>query len=48
MTKMHEAYHRGSVTKVLDILNEIVEDGKLKGEITLVVAPCADLESTLN
>ncbi len=48
MTKLHEEYHRGPVTKVLEKINDIAEEGRLKGEITLVIAPCIDIERTLN
>ena len=45
LTKFHETHYRGTVKKVLDELQQIREDGKLKGEITLVIAPGEDKEA---
>jgi 16S rRNA (cytidine1402-2'-O)-methyltransferase len=43
LTKMHEEFHRGSVSSALRAFSAIAErDGKVRGEFTLVVGPLGE------
>ena len=39
LTKLHETHYRGEVSKLRAQLEEQAEGKKLKGEVTLVIAP---------
>ena len=39
LTKFHEAHFRGLISKVFDELELQNEDLKIKGEVTMVLAP---------
>lgn len=47
LTKMHETHFRGQVGKVLEEIMELTESARLKGELTLVVAPGTDVQSEM-
>lgn len=47
MTKMHEAQYRGHVSKLYSDLQEIHEGNKIKGEVTIVIAPAVGEDETL-
>lgn len=47
LTKMHESHHRGPVGKVLSLLREQSETQRLKGEVTLVIAPGVESDNFL-
>lgn len=42
LTKLHETHYRGPVGKVLEQIQEQTEGSKLKGEVTLLLAPGDD------
>ena len=42
LTKKFETHYRGPVSEVLKDLEEKVEGSKMKGEVTLIIAPCED------
>jgi 16S rRNA C1402 (ribose-2'-O) methylase RsmI len=44
LTKKFETHYRGPVAEVLKDLEDKVEGSKMKGEVTLVIAPCEDQE----
>lgn len=44
---MHESHHRGAVGKVLTVLREKTENQRLKGEVTIVIAPGVEAENFL-
>jgi 16S rRNA C1402 (ribose-2'-O) methylase RsmI len=44
LTKKFETHYRGPVGEVLKDLEDKVEGSKMKGEVTLVIAPCEDQE----
>ena len=39
LTKKYETHHRGTLTQVMEQLSEQTEGSRLKGEVTMVVAP---------
>lgn len=47
LTKLHETHYRGQVGKVLEQMTDLSEAKKLKGEVTLVIAPGTDLQMEL-
>lgn len=44
LTKKFETHYRGPVGEVRRDLEDKIEGSKMKGEVTLVVAPCEDQE----
>ena len=44
LTKMNETHYRGEVSKVRSEIEAKIEGSRLKGEVTIVVAPGADEE----
>ena len=45
LTKMHERHFRDTVTKVLSQLEEEAEGSRLRGEVTLVIAPFEEADT---
>ena len=45
LTKMHEAHYSGTVTQVFDDLQKAHEDKRIKGEVTIVLAPALKNEA---
>lgn len=45
LTKLHEAHYQGSLRTVFDQLAQKSEGSRLKGEVTLVMAPGPDMDA---
>ena len=47
LTKLHERHYRDTVSRVREIIESESEGSRFKGEVTLVIAPYLDANTTV-